>query len=139
MQEINCQSPQQAFFGRPCWQWMVHDQLLPMTKLEPVYSGSKSSFLDTELCMKNSNCCMQDVFQEDEAIQVCIYCHHPCDAEVSGFEPAWTCAWCRVHAHVSCYQAYHDEGATARRSRMALDLQTVLRGALPSWDDTSAC
>ena len=53
---------------------------------------------------------MQDVFQEDEAIQVCIYCHHPCDAEVSGFEPAWTCAWCRVHAHVSCYQAYHDEG-----------------------------
>ena len=110
MQEINCQSPQQAFFGRPCWQWMFHDQLLPMTKLEPVYSGSKFSFLDTELCMKNSNCCMQDVFQEDEAIQVCIYCHHPCDAEVSGFEPAWTCAWCRVHAHVSCYQAYHDEG-----------------------------
>ena len=53
---------------------------------------------------------MQDVFQVEEAIQVCIYCRHPCDAEVSGFEPAWTCAWCRVHAHVSCYQAYHDEG-----------------------------
>ena len=50
---------------------------------------------------------VQDVFQEEEAIQVCIYCHHPCDADVSGFHPAWTCAWCRVHAHVSCYHAYH--------------------------------
>ena len=57
--------------------------------------------------MKATTCCVQDVFQDEEAIQVCIYCHHPCDADVSGFHPAWTCAWCRVHCHVSCYNAYH--------------------------------
>lgn len=63
-------------------------------------------------------CCAQDVFQDDEAIQVCIYCHQPCDADVSGFHPAWTCAWCRVHAHVSCYHAYHsDDSSSAQHGR----------------------
>lgn len=59
---------------------------------------------------------MQDMFQNEEAIQVCIYCHQPCDADVSGCHPAWICAWCRVHAHVSCFQAYHeDQSAPAQQ------------------------
>ena len=111
MLRLDCQSLQQAFLACPCWQLMSqhcpHGNNRNGFKLLQV-QGCISS---TEACVKYICCCMQDVFQEEEAIQVCIYCHHPCDAEVSGFEPAWTCAWCRVHAHVSCYLAYHDEGA----------------------------
>ncbi|CAL8462241.1 g1772 [Coccomyxa elongata] len=46
---------------------------------------------------------------DDRAVQVCVYCHQPCDADVFGTQAVWTCAWCRANAHVSCYQTYHQE------------------------------
>ena len=72
---------------------------------------AQSICLQQEWCRSDTLLCVQDVFQDEEAIQVCIYCHHPCDADVSGFHPAWSCAWCRVHCHVSCYHAYHSDGS----------------------------
>jgi hypothetical protein len=50
---------------------------------------------------------MQDA-AEEAAVQVCVYCRRPCDADVFSLQAVWTCAWCQANAHVSCYQAYHD-------------------------------
>lgn len=72
---------------------------------------------------------------DDVAVQLCVYCHQPCDADVFGPQAVWTCAWCRANAHVSCYQTYHNELAS---SSGAEDLPGIDGHACASTSDSGA-
>lgn len=54
---------------------------------------------------------------DDVAVQVCVYCRQPCDADVFGPQAVWTCAWCRANAHVSCYQSFHKDAPSTSGSQ----------------------
>ena len=56
---------------------------------------------------------LQEDSEEGGGVRSCVYCRGPCNADAFA-APVWSCAWCRCHAHVACYQHLHPtEGSPA--------------------------